>query len=130
MPRLYTISSLAAAAGMHVETIRYYQRLRLMPEPAKPPGSIRHYSAADADRLRFIKRAQAMGFALAEVTDLLAGRQRISCRATRDLAAAKLRLLDARIHELRGLREELAGLVAECEANTQDGKCPVMDRLS
>lgn len=130
MPRPYTISSLAAAAGVHVETIRYYQRLRLMPEPARPPGSIRHYSAADADRLRFIKRAQAMGFTLAEVTGLLAGQQHISCHATRDLAAAKLRLLDGRIRELRDLRRELAGLVAKCDANTQDGQCPVMDRLA
>jgi MerR family transcriptional regulator, mercuric resistance operon regulatory protein len=83
----------------------------LMPEPTRPPGSIRHYTEedADAERLRFIKRAQAMGFTLAEMTGLLERRQRISCRATRDLAAAKLRLLDARILELRGLRKGARG---------------------
>lgn len=130
MSRPYTIATLAAAAGVHVETIRYYQRLHLMPEPTRPPGSIRHYTQEDAERLRFIKRAQAMGFTLAEVTGLLERRQRISCRATRDLAAAKLRLLDARILELGGLRKELAELVAECDANTQETRCPVMDRLA
>jgi MerR family transcriptional regulator, mercuric resistance operon regulatory protein len=130
MSRPYTIASLAAAAGVHVETIRYYQRLQLIPQPTRPPGGIRHYTEEDAERLRFIKRAQAMGFTLAEVTGLLERRQRISCRATRDLAAAKLRLLDARILELRGLRKELAELVSECDANTQDTQCPVMDRLA
>ena len=70
-----------------------------------------------------------MGFSLAEVTSLLMLQTRRSCRATRDLAVAKLRLIDARIQELRGLRIQLADLVAECDANTQDTKCPVMQRL-
>lgn len=130
MPRPYTIATLAAAAGVHVETIRYYQRLSLLPEPAKPPGSIRRYSESDTDRLRFIKRAQAMGFTLAEVSSLLILQQRRSCRSTRELAAGKLQLVDARIRELRELRKELAGLIAECDSNTQDNKCPVIERLA
>jgi MerR family mercuric resistance operon transcriptional regulator len=130
VPRPYTIAGLAAAAGVHVETIRYYQRLKLLFEPPKPVGSIRRYSEADADRLRFIKRAQAMGFALAEVTSLLKLQARRSCRATRELAATKLRLVDARIRELRDLRKELAGLITECDANTQEAKCPVIERLA
>ena len=130
MPRPYTIAGLAVAAGVHVETIRYYQRLRLMPEPPRPIGSIRRYTQADAERLRFIKRAQAMGFTLAEVTSLITLQARRSCRATRDVAATKLRLLDERICELRELRKELAGLIAECDANTQEAKCPVIERLA
>ena len=63
MPRPYTIAGLAAAAGVHIETIRYYQRSKLVPEPPRPLGGIRRYTGADADRLRFIKRAQAMEFA-------------------------------------------------------------------
>jgi len=55
---------------------------------------------------------------------------RRSCHATRDLAATKLRVVDARIRELRDLRKELAGLIAGCDANTQDAKCPVIQRLS
>jgi MerR family transcriptional regulator, mercuric resistance operon regulatory protein len=130
MPRPYTIARLAAAAGVHVETIRYYQRLRLMPEPSRPLGGIRRHTESDADRLRFIKRAQAMGFTLAEVGSLLTLQDRRSCHATRELAASKLRLVDARIRELRGLRKELAGLIADCDANTQDAKCPVIQRLA
>lgn len=130
MPRPYTIAGLAAAAGVHVETIRYYQRLKLMPEPLRPAGGIRRYSKEDAERLRFIKRAQAMGFTLAEITSLLTLQQRRSCRAARDLAGAKLHLVDARIGELRSLRKELAGLIADCDANTQDSRCPLIQRLA
>ena len=130
MSRPYTIARLAAAAGVHIETIRYYQRLRLVPQPPRPLGGIRRYSEADVDRLRFIKRAQAMGFTLVEVESLLKLQARRSCRATRELAANKLRLVDARIRELRDLRKELAGLIADCDANTQDAKCPVLQRLA
>ena len=130
MARNYTIARLAGAAGVHVETIRYYQRLKLVPEPPRPVGGIRRYSDADAERLRFIKRAQVMGFTLEEIRSLIALQARRSCRATQDLAATKLRLVDARIRELRGLRKELAGLVADCEANTQDTNCPVIQRLT
>jgi MerR family mercuric resistance operon transcriptional regulator len=80
--------------------------------------------------LRFIKRAQAMGFTLAEIVSLLALQRRRSCRATRELAAAKLGLVDARIRELRRLRKELAGLIADCDANTQNTRCPVIQRLA
>lgn len=130
MSRTYTIARLAAAAGVHVETIRYYQRLKLAPEPPRPVGGIRRYGEADADRLRFIKRAQAMGFTLEEIRSLITLQARRSCRATRDLAATKLRMVDARIRDLRHLRRELAGLIAECDANTQDTKCPVIQRLT
>lgn len=130
MPQSYTIAHLAGAAGVHIETIRYYQRLKLVPEPPRPVGGIRRYSDADAERLRFIKRAQGMGFTLAEIRSLIALQVRRSCRATRELAATKLHLVDARIRELRDLRRELAGLIADCDANTQDTQCPVIQRLA
>lgn len=130
MPRPYTIGRLAAAAGVNVETIRYYQRLKLLAEPARPLGGIRRYSEAHAEQLRFIRRAQAMGFALAEIASLLTLQTQRSCRATRELAAAKLGLVDARIRELRHLQRELAGLIADCDANAEDGACPVIQRLT
>ena len=130
MPRPYTIARLAAAAGVHIETVRYYQRLKLVPEPLRPLGGIRRYTEADADRVRFIKRAQAMGFTLAETMSLLTLQRRRSCRATRELAAAKLSLVDVRIRELRHLRNELAGLIAACDANVEDRACPVIRRLA
>jgi MerR family transcriptional regulator, mercuric resistance operon regulatory protein len=130
VPRNYTIARLAGAADVHVETIRYYQRLKLVSEPPRPVGGIRRYSDADVERLRFIKRAQVMGFTLEEVRSLIALQARRSCRATRDLAMTKLRLIDARVRELRDLRKELAGLIADCDANTQETMCPVIQRLT
>jgi MerR family transcriptional regulator, mercuric resistance operon regulatory protein len=125
-----TIGALAAAAGVHVETVRYYQRRGLITEPVRPRGGVRRYTADDADRLRFIKRAQAMGFALAEIENLLKLRTRRSCRATRELAQAKLNIVNARIRELRQLREELVILIADCDTNSEDSRCPLMDRLA
>jgi MerR family mercuric resistance operon transcriptional regulator len=127
---LLTIGTLAAAAGVHVETVRYYQRRGLVAEPTRPPGGVRRYSQDDADRLRFIKRAQAMGFTLAEVDQLVRLRTRRSCRATRELAAAKLRIIDARLRQLRHLRREITRLVADCDANAEDTHCPVIDELA
>ena len=70
-----------------------------------------------------------MGFTLVEIESLLRLRSRRSCRATRDLAAMKLDLVDARIRDLRQLRKELANLVADCDANAVDSECPVIERL-
>ncbi len=130
MPRSYTIGRLAAAVGAHVETIRYYQRRKLIPEPVRPIGGVRRYTEADAERLRFIKRAQAMGFTLAEIEGLLRLRTRRSCRATRELAAVKLQIVDDRIRDLHQLRNALATLIAECDANAEDSTCPVIERLA
>jgi len=130
MSRTYTIGQLAAVAGVNVETVRYYQRRKLMPEPARPPGGTRRYNETDAERLRFIKRAQVMGFALVDVESLLSLQARRSCQRTRDLAASKLELVDSQIRELRRLRKELAHLVADCDRNEDKEACPLIERLT
>ena len=129
MAQTYTISRLAATADVNVETVRYYQRRKLMPEPPRPARGTRLYTDADAQRLRFIKRAQLMGFALTEIENLLDLSARRSCRTTRDLAASKLESVDARIRELRQLRKELYALVVQCDTNASDSNCPILDRL-
>jgi MerR family transcriptional regulator, mercuric resistance operon regulatory protein len=126
----FTIAGLARAAGVNVETVRFYQRRGLIPEPSRPLGGVRRYAQEDADRIRFIKRAQAMGFTLAEIETLLELRTRRSCKATREIASTKLRLIDERIRALRGLRRELARLVAVCDANPEDTICPAIERLA
>lgn len=130
MARTWTISQLAGAAGVHVETVRYYQRRALMPEPPRQPSGIRRYREADLQRLRFIRRAQGMGFTLREIESLIRLTARRSCRATRQLAATKLADVNGRIRELRRLRQDLAGLIARCDANLKDSTCPVIDRLA
>ena len=83
----YTIGALAKATEVHVETIRYYQRRGLVPEPAKPLGGIRRYEDVHARRLRFIKHAQTLGFRLDEVADLLALEDGRHCREAEELGA-------------------------------------------
>jgi MerR family mercuric resistance operon transcriptional regulator len=125
----FTIGRLADAAGVHVETIRYYQRRGLMAEPKRDLGSVRRYSAADTDQLRFIKRAQAVGFTLAEIQTLIRARYNRSCRATRTLAAEKLQTVEQRMKELSHLRRELLHWIAECDANSKSACCPTLDAL-
>jgi MerR family mercuric resistance operon transcriptional regulator len=125
-----TIAGLAAAAAVSIETVRYYQRRKLLHEPARPPGGVRRYASADVDQLRFIKRAQAMGFTLEEIRSLLKLRTQDACHTTRALAVSKLQLIDTNISELQQLRKELAQLVAACDANASESHCPVIERLT
>ncbi|WP_313918152.1 MerR family transcriptional regulator [Tahibacter sp.] len=129
MSTVYTIAGLAKAAAVNVETVRYYQRRGLLPEPERPLGEIRRYSEADADRLRFIRRAKAVGFTLAEIVTLLSLRARVCCSATRELAAAKVEVIDQRLTELQQLRSELSHWIADCDANATGVSCPVIEHL-
>lgn len=124
-----TIGKLAEAAGVNVETIRYYQRRGLLEEPAKPLYGQRRYSLEQVKRVRFIKRAQALGFTLAEVGQLLALNEARSCKTTRALAAHKLELIDNKMADLGAMRQALGRLVRQCEAG--DGaECPIIDALA
>lgn len=129
MDPTYTIGQLAVQAGVNVETVRYYQRRKLIREPERPPGRTRRYSGIDAARLRFIKQAQRMGFTLSEIEDLLALLVSRSCSKTRSMAADKIQFVDDRIRDLRNLRENLVRLLAECDANTDESRCPIIERF-
>ena len=120
-----TIGALAKAAGVGVETVRYYQRRGLLPEPPRPHGEVRRYSDEDVRRLKFIRSAQAAGFTLAEIGELL-DLSAIDDRArARQLAQARVAALDSKIAELREAREALAGLATAC-ANKRGGPCPIL----
>ncbi len=121
-----TIGGLARAAGVGVETVRYYQRRGLLPEPARPPGEIRRYGEADLKRLRFIRRAQAAGFTLDQIGELLALDRTDDRARVLDLAAARLAALDARITELEQSRAALERLRGAC-ASGRNGPCPILD---
>ena len=124
-----TIGRLAEAAGVNVETIRYYQRRGLLEEPAKPLYGQRRYSLEQAKRVRFIKRAQALGFTLAEVGQLLLLNEARSCKSTRALAVHKLELIDSKLADLKAVRRVLGKLVRQCDAG--DGaECPIIDALA
>lgn len=125
-----TIGQLATAAGVNVETIRYYQRLTLLDEPAKPIGGHRRYPAELVKRLRFIKRAQALGFTLAEVAALLTLDQANACTETRDLALRKRELIEEKITDLQQMHTALSHLVQQCEVGRNGAACPIIDVLA
>lgn len=125
-----TIGQVAANADVHVETIRYYQRLGLVAEPPRPPGSVRHYDAGTVARLRFIRRAQQLGFALDEVRNLLALEDGQSCRETRNLAEKKLEVIEARVADLQRMRKLLKALIAECDSGKRPRACPIIATLT
>lgn len=120
-----TIGGLAKAAGVGVETVRYYQRRGLLPEPARPAGEVRRYGEEDLRRLRFIRSAQAAGFTLAEIGELLELSASDDRARARELAQARVAALDAKIAELREARDALAGLAADC-ASRRGGPCPIL----
>jgi MerR family mercuric resistance operon transcriptional regulator len=125
-----TIGRLAEQTGIHLETIRYYQHLGLMPMPARPAGSIRRYGPDAAHRLRFIKRAQELGFSLDEVKLLLKLSVGEHCAETRTLAEKKRRLVEKKIADLRGIRAALDDLVRACGTGKKGRGCPIIESLS
>lgn len=119
-----TIGRLAAAGGVGVETIRFYQRKGLLEQPTRD-GGIRRYGSEDVRRLKFIKQAQTAGFTLAEIAELLeldAGEDRARARA---LARERIKALDERIAELEQARDSLRRLASECAEGTT-GPCPIL----
>lgn len=125
-----TIGRLADSAEVNVETVRYYQRRGLMREPTRPIGSVRRYSDHDVKRIRFIKRAQQLGFTLEEVTNLLKLEDGRSCRETERLAQQKLVLVQARIADLQRMRKTLQELIGRCESGRGRIRCPIIESLS
>lgn len=127
-PTGLTIGRLARSAGVHIETIRYYQRRGLLPLPPKPPGNVRRYPPATLARLRFIKRAQELGFTLREIGDLL----RLSageCGQTRSLAERKRDDIAVRIKDLRAVQRALEKLIRTCDTAPR-GQCPIIQALA
>ena len=124
------IGTLADETGIHVETIRYYQNLGLMPKPARSYGSVRRYGEEAADRLRFIKRAQRLGFSLDEVKLLLGLAVGGHCAGTRALARQKLDLVEKKIEDLCGIQDALKKLVRACDSGKCGRGCAIIENLS
>lgn len=120
-----TIAGLARAGGVGVETVRYYQRRGLLSEPERAPGSVRRYGADAVRRLRFIRAAQAAGFTLEEIGELLALDATEDRGRARALARDRLDALDRKIAELRQARAALARLADAC-GDGAAGPCPII----
>ena len=128
MRKAMTVGQLAEAAGVGVETVRYYQRRGLLPKPAKPLGGRRNYGDEALQRIRFVRRAQQLGFSLQEIAALLDisdGRG----GSGREMAQAKVDELTERIGELERMRRKLRAAVKLCDASPQGEPCPFIQSL-
>lgn len=119
-----TIGKLAAAGGVGVETVRFYQRRGLLAEPNRN-GGVRRYDDNDVRRLRFIRSAQKAGFILEEIAELLALDASSDKQRARELATARIAALDCKLTELRAARAALSRLADAC-ANSASGLCPII----
>ena len=124
----FTIGYIARAAGVHIETVRYYQRRGLVGLPAKRARGFRYYAPETAARVRFIKRAQALGLSLEEVQRLLKLEKKGACQETRSLAGLKLALIEQKMSDLAKLRDALQALVAACD-RPHGPRCPIIQQL-
>ena len=125
-----TVGRLAAAAGVNLETVRYYERIKLMPPPARTANGHRVYEAAHIKRLTFIRRARELGFSIEEVRALLALAEptRASCAEVREIARAHLQDVRTKLADLAKLERILAETVARCSGDPVP-LCPVLDML-
>lgn len=129
-PRL-TIGSLASRSGVNVQTVRYYERRGLLPEPPRTDSGYRQYPPDAVRRIRFIKHAQALGFTLEEIGDLLALRVNPagSCDAVQAETEQAIGRIDAELAELSRMRTALARLVDACRHRWPTDECPVLEAL-
>ncbi len=126
-----TIGEIAKAAGVGVETVRFSERKRLLPTPRRLPSGFRQYGREAARRIRFIRRAQELGFSLAEVKQLLELRldPRRSCAEVKSEAQAKIEEIDAKIMSLRRMRHALVDLTRSCSGEGSTSACPILEAM-
>ncbi|HKE14170.1 MAG TPA: MerR family transcriptional regulator [Kofleriaceae bacterium] len=127
------IGEVASRAGVNVETLRYYERRGLLREPDRQPSGYRSYGQESVRLVRFIKRAQELGFTLSDIADLLRladGNRAESCREVRGLAAAKVDDIDRRMATLGAMRASLVALVETCgRGGRRRRECPLLEAI-
>lgn len=124
-----SIGAFARVAGVNLETIRFYQRKGLLPEPQRPPGGIRRYGQADVARLSFVKTAQRLGFSLDEIAELLRLEDGTHCAEASRLAERKLADVRAKLADLARIEAVLSQLVCACQAGKGEVACPLIASL-
>lgn len=132
MLRPYKIGTVATAAGVNVQTLRYYEQVGLIAKPSRTEGGFRLYAPETIRRVRFIKKAQALGFSLEEVRELLALDEspETTCRDVRDRVDAKVASIDAMLRQLKQLRRALVDLGGRCPSDASSKRaCPLLSSL-
>lgn len=128
---MLSIGQVARQAGVGVETVRFYEREGLLEEPARRASGYRQYAQEAVTQIRFIKRAQHLGFSLKEVAELLALRvdRQTSCEQVKERAAAKLAEVERKMVELQRMRQALFQVASLCEGEGPNSRCPMLDAL-
>lgn len=126
-----TIGQLARKAQVNVETVRYYERRGLMPEPPRRESGYRQYSQDAAARIAFIKRAQELGFSLKEISELLSLRagSDSTCADVKKRAEDKVASIEENIRDLERIKSALMELIATCQGRGSTSECPILDAL-
>ena len=125
------IGTLARQAGVPIDTVRYYEKLRLIPPASRTPSGYRVYDATDVRRLRFIRRAKDLGFSLEDIAGLLELSARDGAMAeVKALAGGKIRVIDQKIEQLQRVRAALAERVAQCPGHGDLADCPILAALN
>jgi Hg(II)-responsive transcriptional regulator len=121
----------AAQAGVNVQTLRYYERRGLLKEPERRASGYREYPPDSVQLIRFIKRAQELGFTLAEIEDLLRLRsdKDSACSEVRAAAEAKIEDIEQKVRHLRAMKRALGTLVASCVREGSPRHCPILEAL-
>lgn len=125
-----TIGRLARAADVNVETVRYYQTRKLLPVPKRGTSAFRYYPSEMIERIRFIKRAQELGFSLEEIRELLRLHEGIDRASIRKVARARLSQIESKLDDLTRMRDALSGLVDACEHTARGTPCPIIQALA
>ena len=125
-------AEVAEQAGVNVETLRFYERKGILAEPPRRASGYREYPPETVERVRFIKRAQELGFSLREVQDLLELRQtaRIKAGRVRKVAEAKLEEIEHKIRDLEAMKRSLTELLCACDGQKPIASCPIIETLS
>ena len=131
MASRFTIGQLAKTTGVNIQTVRYYERLRLLEPCDRKPSGYRLYDGESLKRLRFIKNAQALGFTLREIAELLNLRvtSTARCGDVQRRALAKLTHVEAKVRDLQALARSLRSLIRDCRAGQPTEQCPILTNL-
>lgn len=131
MMKNLTIGKLAKLADVNIETVRYYERIGILPEPHRQESGYRLYSPEDVSRLKFILHAKELGFSLNEIRELLELRvePETNCDEVREQAEAKIANIEEKIANLQRIRSALFTLAIACRERRQTGECPILEAL-
>ncbi len=128
---IFTIGKVARLTAVGIETIRFYEREGLIPEPPRRESGYRQYPPATIDRVRFIKRAKDLGFTLAEIKELLSLSvgPKTTCADVKRKADEKIKEVDAKISDLKRIRKALNRLTDQCRGKGPVSECPILENL-